>query len=75
MCVCVCVCVCARAHVHASVCVFVSVCMYFYVCLYSTLQVNNAGCMVHERQHQEDGLEVNFATNTVGEPHTRTHAE
>ena len=22
--------------------------------------------MVHERQHQEDGLEVNFATNTLG---------
>ena len=28
--------------------------------------VNNAGCMVNERTHQEDDLEVNFATNTLG---------
>ena len=29
-------------------------------------QVNNAGCMVLQRQETEDGLEKNFATNTLG---------
>lgn len=28
--------------------------------------VNNAGCMVNERQKNEDGLELNFATNVMG---------
>lgn len=28
--------------------------------------INNAGCMVGERELQEDGLEKNFATNTLG---------
>jgi dehydrogenase/reductase SDR family protein 12 len=28
--------------------------------------VNNAGCMVHDRQLDSDGLEKNFATNTLG---------
>jgi dehydrogenase/reductase SDR family member 12 len=28
--------------------------------------VNNAGCMVNERQTVEGELEVNFATNTLG---------
>jgi dehydrogenase/reductase SDR family protein 12 len=28
--------------------------------------VNNAGCMVNEREETEDGLEKNFATNTLG---------
>ena len=28
--------------------------------------VNNAGCMVNERELTEDGLEKNFATNTLG---------
>ena len=28
--------------------------------------VNNAGCMVNERNVTEDGLEKNFATNTLG---------
>jgi dehydrogenase/reductase SDR family protein 12 len=28
--------------------------------------VNNAGCLLNERQQQEDGLEVNFATNSLG---------
>ena len=28
--------------------------------------VNNAGCMVNERTVTEDGLEKNFATNTLG---------
>ena len=28
--------------------------------------VNNAGCMVNERTVSEDGLEKNFATNTLG---------
>jgi dehydrogenase/reductase SDR family protein 12 len=28
--------------------------------------VNNAGCMVNERVVSEDGLEKNFATNTLG---------
>ena len=30
------------------------------------LQVNNAGCMVNTREITEDGLESNFATNTLG---------
>ena len=56
-------------HMHAGVCAFT--CMPVCVCFLPSLcwlltQVNNAGCMVHERQHQEDGLEVNFATNTLG---------
>ncbi|XP_059936067.1 dehydrogenase/reductase SDR family member 12 isoform X3 [Mesoplodon densirostris] len=29
-------------------------------------QINNAGCMVNERELTEDGLEKNFATNTLG---------
>ena len=38
-------------------------------------QVNNAGCMVGEREMTEDGLEKNFATNTLGQllHHTHTH--
>ncbi|XP_037075685.1 dehydrogenase/reductase SDR family member 12-like [Pollicipes pollicipes] len=28
--------------------------------------VNNAGCMVNERRTTDDGLEMNFATNTLG---------
>ncbi|XP_040056977.1 dehydrogenase/reductase SDR family member 12 [Gasterosteus aculeatus] len=28
--------------------------------------INNAGCMVNERELTEDGLEKNFATNTLG---------
>ena len=28
--------------------------------------VNNAGCMIHERTHTEEGVETNFATNTLG---------
>ncbi|XP_023335601.1 dehydrogenase/reductase SDR family member 12 [Eurytemora carolleeae] len=28
--------------------------------------INNAGCMVNTRELQEDGLEKNFATNTLG---------
>uniref|UniRef100_A0A8C4QEA5 Dehydrogenase/reductase (SDR family) member 12 n=1 Tax=Eptatretus burgeri TaxID=7764 RepID=A0A8C4QEA5_EPTBU len=28
--------------------------------------VNNAGCMVHEHEVTDDGLEKNFATNTLG---------
>jgi len=28
--------------------------------------VNNAGCMVNQRQETDDGLEKNFATNTLG---------
>nr|CAD7395909.1 unnamed protein product [Timema cristinae] len=34
-------------------------------------QVNNAGCMVNSREVDEDGLERNFATNTLG-PHILT---
>lgn len=30
-------------------------------------QINNAGCMVHKRELNTDGLEKNFATNTMGE--------
>ncbi|XP_034558393.1 dehydrogenase/reductase SDR family member 12-like [Notolabrus celidotus] len=35
---------------------------------YSSLNVliNNAGCMVHKRELTADGLEKNFATNTMG---------
>lgn len=29
-------------------------------------QVNNAGCMVNQRELTDDGLEKNFATNTLG---------
>lgn len=29
-------------------------------------QINNAGCMVNKRKLTEDGLEKNFATNTLG---------
>ena len=28
--------------------------------------INNAGCLLREREVTEDGLEKNFATNTVG---------
>ncbi|XP_033099841.1 dehydrogenase/reductase SDR family member 12-like, partial [Anneissia japonica] len=28
--------------------------------------VNNAGCTIKTREKQEDGLEENFATNTLG---------
>ncbi|KAJ8379174.1 hypothetical protein AAFF_G00230860 [Aldrovandia affinis] len=28
--------------------------------------INNAGCMVHQRELTEEGLEKNFATNTLG---------
>merc|ERR1712062_941025 len=28
--------------------------------------INNAGCMVNQRTMTEDGLEKNFATNTLG---------
>ncbi len=40
--------------------------------LYSNLipcrvhQINNAGCMVNQRELTEEGLEKNFATNTLG---------
>ena len=30
-----------------------------------SVQVNNAGCMVHERKVDELGFETNFATNTL----------
>lgn len=30
-------------------------------------QINNAGCMVHKRELNAEGLEKNFATNTMGE--------
>lgn len=30
-------------------------------------QINNAGCMVHKRELNAEGLEMNFATNTMGE--------
>ena len=29
-------------------------------------QINNAGCMVNKRELTEDGIERNFATNTLG---------
>ncbi|KJE92005.1 hypothetical protein CAOG_08662 [Capsaspora owczarzaki ATCC 30864] len=35
--------------------------------------INNAGCMVRERQTTSEGLEVNFATNTLG-PYVLTTA-
>uniref|UniRef100_A0A8B9HBB2 Si:ch211-165b10.3 n=1 Tax=Astyanax mexicanus TaxID=7994 RepID=A0A8B9HBB2_ASTMX len=31
-----------------------------------TLNINNAGCMVNQRELTSDGLEKNFATNTLG---------
>lgn len=33
---------------------------------FPSYQVNNAGCMVNQREVTEDGLEKNFATNTLG---------
>lgn len=30
------------------------------------LKINNAGCMVNEKKMTEDGIDVNFATNTLG---------
>ena len=30
------------------------------------VQVNNAGCMVNKREVTDDGIEKNFATNTLG---------
>ncbi len=32
----------------------------------SVVQINNAGCMVNQRELTEEGLEKNFATNTLG---------
>lgn len=29
-------------------------------------QINNAGCMVNQRELTEEGVEKNFATNTLG---------
>lgn len=37
-------------------------------------QINNAGCMVHKRELNAEGLEKNFATNTMGETSTRSLA-
>ncbi|XP_021232446.1 dehydrogenase/reductase SDR family member 12 isoform X2 [Numida meleagris] len=34
--------------------------------------INNAGCMVNNRELTEDGLEKNFATNTLGIPYFLT---
>ena len=31
-----------------------------------SVQINNAGCMVNQRELTDDGLEKNFATNTLG---------
>ena len=30
------------------------------------LKINNAGCMVNQRELTEEGLEKNFATNALG---------
>lgn len=35
--------------------------------LFFSGQINNAGCMVHKRELNAEGLEKNFATNTMGE--------
>lgn len=35
--------------------------------LFVLRQINNAGCMVNQRELTEEGLEKNFATNTLGE--------
>lgn len=38
-------------------------------------QINNAGCMVNQRELTEEGLEKNFATNTLGkEKFFNTHS-
>lgn len=39
-------------------------CLFFFFFLW---QINNAGCMVHKRELNAEGLEKNFATNTMGE--------
>lgn len=39
------------------------------VCVVTELlfhQINNAGCMVNQRELTQEGLEKNFATNTLG---------
>ncbi|XP_013878731.1 dehydrogenase/reductase SDR family member 12 [Austrofundulus limnaeus] len=33
---------------------------------YLNVLINNAGCMVHKRELNTEGLEMNFATNTMG---------
>ena len=35
----------------------------------SRWQINNAGCMVNQRELTDEGLEKNFATNTLGKIH------
>ena len=40
--------------------------VYLFLCLLNNVQVNNAGCMVNQYTLNEDGLEVNFVTNTLG---------
>lgn len=35
--------------------------------LFFSWQINNAGCMVRKRELNAEGLEKNFATNTMGE--------
>ncbi len=36
------------------------------LCKLANVQVNNAGAMINQRELTEDGLERNFATNTLG---------
>lgn len=38
-------------------------------------KINNAGCMVHKRELNAEGLEMNFATNTMGETRSRDQNE
>ena len=40
---------------------------YFILC---NLKINNAGCMVNQRELTEEGLEKNFATNALGKEKT-----
>lgn len=54
--------VCRYASLHGLAMTCISLCS---TCIYD-LQINNAGCMVNTRELTEEGLEKNFATNTLG---------
>lgn len=65
-----CVAVSEKSKLSWSACMSGFVCRYFcrlFLFTRVVLQINNAGCMVTNRELTEDGLEKNFATNTLGE--------
>ncbi|KAG7220329.1 hypothetical protein INR49_010163 [Caranx melampygus] len=48
----------SHTHTQTHILVFIVIC--------HAHQINNAGCMVNQRELTEEGLEKNFATNTLG---------